>query len=69
MIEKRVEPLEFCVSKAQDNNGVILFPDISTYSVDYQDSTPINLGHNFLIAYQLEQSNYIYLVANISIDS
>ena len=54
---------------SQDNNGVILFPDISTYSVDYQGSTPINLGHNFLIAYHLEQSNYIYLVANISIDS
>lgn len=52
---------------AQDNNGVILFPDISTYSVDYQGSTPINLGHNFLIAYHLEQSNYIYLVANVNI--
>lgn len=54
---------------SQDNNGVILFPNISTYSVDYQGSTPINLGHNFLIAYHLEQSNYIYLVANVTIDS
>ena len=52
---------------SQDNNGAILFPDISTYSVDYQGSTPINLGHNFLIAYQLEKSNYIYLVANVNI--